>query len=221
MPDLESEPESDAFPQAPEDSDSEQFSFMSSGLHVESAQVHFPPKVSGLIASMGSSNALPNQSSDCLSELSSAPLIISKDHLALAPTSLLDETSGKQEERCLSNQDVRHDSSVGKSKQVPVFDGPVAANHCQQSPGEKSGIDWLGATSEADEAKPISPLIGQPMRNQQIQTEQNEASATDSEKSEPCLTLIETIKGLQHELQILSKGFKQMVRAKKWAEKGS
>jgi hypothetical protein len=50
--------------------------------------------------------------------------------------------------------------------------------------------------------------------------DQQETPATDSDKSEPRIdTLIKTVQGVQHTLQALTKGLKEMFRAKKWAQK--
>jgi hypothetical protein len=48
-----------------------------------------------------------------------------------------------------------------------------------------------------------------------------ETSATDSEKSEPCLVtaLVEYVEGLQRHLQVLSKEIKKITRSKRWAQK--
>jgi hypothetical protein len=51
------------------------------------------------------------------------------------------------------------------------------------------------------------------------QTKQQETSATDSDKSEPRLTLSERMKGLERELRVLSESFKSIFRGKKWARK--
>jgi hypothetical protein len=49
---------------------------------------------------------------------------------------------------------------------------------------------------------------------------QQETSATESDISERrSETLIKIFKGVQHTLQALSQGFREMVRAKKWAQK--
>jgi hypothetical protein len=76
---------------------------MSSGLHVESAQVQkreFPDSSYDESEDiLESSTALPRNQSE-----------ISKEHLVLAPARPLEEASGQPVERCLSNQDVRQDA---------------------------------------------------------------------------------------------------------------
>jgi hypothetical protein len=57
-------------------------------------------------------------------------------------------------------------------------------------------------------------------QDQQIQTVQDETSAADGDKSEPRLQApIKTFKGVQHSPQVLTKGFKEMIRAERWAQK--
>jgi hypothetical protein len=55
----------------------------------------------------------------------------------------------------------------------------------------------------------------------ETQTDTQETSTTESDRSEPrvVLALIETVQGLQRELQVLAEGIKRKVRSKKWAQK--
>jgi hypothetical protein len=59
------------------------------------------------------------------------------------------------------------------------------------------------------------------MQNQQIQTEQQETSAADSEKSEPSLAhaLMKKFEILQHKLEKANRGFKEIIKRRKWAQK--
>jgi hypothetical protein len=72
-----------------------------------------------------------------------------KDLSTPAPDSQLGGNSGVQGERCSGDGDVRHEPFQGKSKQVPVFDGPVAAILSQQPEGPK--IESGGAASKYEE----------------------------------------------------------------------
>jgi hypothetical protein len=132
----------------------------------------------------------------------------SKDRILLAPDCSPDETSGNIRERCLGNRDVRHNSKVeGKSKQVPVSDGPVAANQYRAIPLE-SKESFPGAISIQKQ-------------DQQIQTEQQETSAAESHRSEPLWTgvLVKKFNDLQRELQIANREIKEITRSRKWAKK--
>jgi hypothetical protein len=53
------------------------------------------------------------------------------------------------------------------------------------------------------------------------QAQTQETTATDSDKSEPRLAdiLIRKFDGLQHKLQAMTQGFKEIVRSRKWAQK--
>jgi hypothetical protein len=55
----------------------------------------------------------------------------------------------------------------------------------------------------------------------EVQRDVKETSATESDNSEPHLvkTLIKTFQGMQHTLQALTQGFKEMIRNKTWARK--
>jgi hypothetical protein len=73
-------------------------------------------------------------------------------------------------------------------------------------------------------ANPQSPRTQNPVPEKKTidtQAQIQETSATDSDKSEPRLViaLVEFVEGLQRELQVLSKGFKEITRSKRWPKR--
>jgi hypothetical protein len=117
------------------------------------------------------------------------------------------------------------DSSLGVSKPpvliLPAGDtnGSRRGTQTRESePGEANSQGVWGPIVSI----PSSPRTQYPVpvkHETETQTHQ-ETSATDSDRSEPRFeTLIKTFKGMQHTLQALTQGFREMIRGKKWAQK--
>jgi hypothetical protein len=82
------------------------------------------------------------------------------------------------------------------------------------------GVDIVPILRSSPTSRAPSPIVV-PKKDADTQVGTNDVNpVTDDDTSEPRLgTLIKTFQGMQHMLQTLTKGFKEMIRNKKWAQK--